>query len=228
MTAFAATFDFAGSWRPFALQSRSDESLSLVRTRPSTIGDPDWELRCVEAALAGNPAAFTPIVTHYSARVYTHVYRIVRSREEAEDLTQDTFLRAHRYLARFDASRPFRNWLYTIATNLALNTLRTRKRRGIAVSIEANEDGAAWDEPVSEVEDAAHRAERSELRDRLAAVIERLPARTASLVHLHYLEGMPIRDAGEIHGMNESAAKVAIYRARKQLREWLIETDGQV
>lgn len=228
MTASAATLNIESSWRPFALQSRSDETLPLVQARTSTSGDPDWELRCVEAALAGNSAAFTPIVTHYSARVYTHIYRIVRSREEAEDLTQDTFLRAHRYLARFDASRPFRNWLYTIATNLALNTLRARKRRGIAVSIEANEDGVAWDVPVSEMEDAAGRAERSELRDRLAVVIERLPARIASLIHLHYLEGMPIRDAGEIHGMNESAAKVAIYRARKQLREWLIDTEGHV
>ena len=187
---------------------------------------PSKDLASIARARAGDPEAFAYLVDEYSGRIYTHLYRLVRNREEAEDLTQDAFLRAFQNLSRFDGSRPFRNWLYTVATNVGLNALRSRRRRGWPVRLDAETEGyplrgrlAARDE------DGRQRAERGELRERLAVALKRLPARSALLMHLHYYEGMSIREAAEIAGLREGAAKVALHRARKSLREWLLEDE---
>lgn len=171
-----------------------------------------WERDCVARARAGDAGAFGDLVERYADRIYTHLVRLVRNREEAEDLTQETFLRAFRFLFRYDATRPFRNWLYTIATNLGLNALRANRR--------ANRSLGA---PAALHDEARQRVTHDELAERLADAVSQLPARSASLVHLHYYEEMPIREAAEIVGLSEGAAKVALCRARKRLREWLIE-----
>lgn len=172
-------------------------------------------------ARAGHPEAFDRLVEAYSARIYTHLYRLVRIREEAEDLTQETFIRAYRFLHQFDGRRPFRNWLYTIATNVGLNALRSRQRR---VHYESNKAG---DEDVLATAPSPadpHRdAELDELRSRLARAIETLPPQAAMLMHLFYYEGLSVQEAAEIAGMNETAAKVTLHRARKRLRELLVD-----
>ncbi len=184
--------------------------------------DTAWEAECAARALAGERYAFDRIVDAYAARIYTHVYRMMRNREEAEDVVQETFLRAYRHLERFDRARPFRNWLYTIATNLALNALRARQRRGQSVSLDFDEDALTVD---ARTEDASETASRSDLGARLARAVGRLPAQPAALVHLHYMEGMTIREAAETLKMTEDAAKVALHRARKRLRELMGERE---
>jgi len=158
----------------------------------------------------------------YSARIYTHVYRMVKDREEAEDVTQETFLKAFRALPSYDPNRPFRCWLYAIATNTALNALRAARRSGRSIPLEPgiwgerpeSPHGGASDSPVG----TAH-----EYAEQVAAAVRRLPPRAAALVHLHYYEGMRIREAAEMTGISEGAAKVALHRARRSLREWLVD-----
>lgn len=160
----------------------------------------------------GRPDAFDALVKRYNARIYTHLFRMLRSREEAEDLTQEAFLRAYRHLPKYDAARPFRNWLYAIATNAGLNALRARERRE-RIAAEAKSPDAAGQPPAP-----------SERAERMADAIKRLPPQAAILIHLHYHEGMRIREAAEIAGMSENAAKVALCRARKSLRTMLEES----
>ena len=183
--------------------------------------DTAWEAECVARALAGERGAFDRLVDAYTARMYTHVYRMMRNREEAEDVVQESFLRAYRNLESFDHARPFRNWLYTIVTNLALNALRARQRRGHAISLDFGEDALAID---AQADDARGLASRGDLAERLARAVGQLPAQPAALVHLHYMEGMTIREAAETMKMSEDAAKVALHRARKRLRELLGES----
>ncbi len=172
------------------------------------------EAAAIARTLAGDAEAFGELVDRYSSRIYAHLYRLVRSREEAEDLTQEAFLRAYRYLERLDTSRSFRNWLYKIATNLGLNALRSRQRRGFPVPLE---------EGVAAVQERGQpQVERKELSQRIDAVVARLPVQAQMLIQLHYHEGMTIREAAEIVGMREGAAKVALCRARKRLRVWLV------
>ena len=203
-----------------------DRLLAHGREREDAVGgdtqarqtDAAWETECAARALAGDRGAFDRLVDVYAARLYTHVYRMVRNREEAEDVVQDAFLRAYRGLDRYDRGRPFRNWLYAIATNLALNALRARQRRGTVVALDF--DDAAL-ELHARTDDTRERAARGDMAARLARAVGQLPPRPAALVHLHYIEGMTICEAADTLGMSEEAAKVAIHRARKRLREWL-------
>ena len=182
--------------------------------------DAAWEMDCVARSLAGERGAFDRLVDAYTARIYTHAYRMMRNREEAEDVVQESFLRAYRSLETFDRTRPFRNWLYTIATNLALNALRARQRRGQAVALDFDGD-AAEIEMAASIEDPHEAASRSDLARRLARAVSQLPPRPAALMHLHYSEGMTIREAADTLKMTEDSAKVALHRARKRLRELL-------
>ncbi len=181
----------------------------------------------LERAKTGDQEAYGELVDAYAASIYTHVYRLVRHRQEAEDLAQEAFLRAYRYLPRFEQGRPFRPWLYTIATNLAYNALRARGRRGHLVASGA--EGARpenWETASGEKPMAWDHLDAEERRNRLADAVAQLPEQAAALIHLHYHEGMALRQAGEILGLSETAAKVALHRARKKLRA-LLEKDAQ-
>lgn len=204
-------------------RGRGERIRLLERDSASTASPaeaPPWEAACVARAARGDQHAFAKLVRHYTGRIYAHLYGIVRSREDAEDLTQEAFLRAFRALDRFDAGRPFANWLYTIATNVALNALRTRSRRLRPVSLdETDEHNGPLHEPASDLPDGRQTASRSERIERLEQAVAELPHRAAALVRLHYGEGVGLREAGEMLGMKENAAKVALHRARKQLRQ---------
>ena len=201
-------------------QGRDEENAVADGSRQS--GDTAWESECVARVLTGDSAAFDRLVDSYTARIYTHVYRMTRNREEAEDVVQETFLRAYRNLASFDRLRPFRNWLYTIATNLALNALRTRQRRGQTVTLDFEAETVEID---ARLEDARALLMRGDVAGRLAQAIGMLPPQPAALVHLHYMEGMSIRESAETLKMTEDAAKVALHRARKRLRILLGERE---
>lgn len=185
------------------------------RERGVTV-DPEHagEAAAIARTMAGDAEAFDELVDRYSSRIFAHLFRLVRSREEAEDLTQEAFLRAYRHLDQLDTSRSFRNWLYKIATNLGLNALRSRQRRGFPVPLDEN--------VASVQEEGQPQVERDEVAERVGAAVDRLPAQAQTLIHLHYHEGMTIREAAEILDMREGAAKVALCRARKRLRGWLV------
>ncbi|MFP6615946.1 MAG: RNA polymerase sigma factor [Candidatus Hydrogenedentota bacterium] len=181
-------------------------------------GVPFWERACITKMEQGKPDAFSPLVEYYSARIYAHLYRMVRNREEAEDLTQETFVLAYRKIRSYDRTRPFRNWLYAIATNVGKNAARSRGRRIPS----AREDPGT---EVSVVDDgSAELVESHELKDRLAKAVDRLPAPLPMLIQLYYQEGLTIVEAAKVLEMSEGAAKVALHRARKTLRT-LLEKD---
>ncbi len=174
-----------------------------------------WERACVEQMEQGKPEAFDRLVEYYSARIYAHLYRMVRNREEAEDATQETFIRAYRKIASYDRARPFRNWLYAIATNVGRNAARSRGRR-----IPSARSGQGTEVSVAD-DRSADLAESRELKDRLASAVDRLPGPLPLLIQLYYQEGLSIREAAGVLGMSEGAAKVALHRARKTLRVML-------
>ncbi|HRI86979.1 MAG TPA: RNA polymerase sigma factor [Candidatus Hydrogenedentes bacterium] len=199
-----------------------DEENAVADETQAQSSDTAWEIECVARVLSGDRASFDRVVDAYTARIFTHVYRITRNREEAEDVVQETFLRAYRKLANFDRLRPFRNWLYAIATNLALNALRSRQRRGQTVALDFETEPNEFD---AQTEDARAMLMRGDVAHRLARAIGMLPAQPAALVNLHYMEGMSIREAAETLNMTEDAAKVALHRARKRLRILLGERE---
>ena len=170
-----------------------------------------WEVACVRRTQGGDSEAFNPLVTHYAPRIRAYLQRMLRNREEAEDLTQETFLKAFRALERFDADRPFKRWLYTIATNTGLNALRGQKNRGTQVELDPEfpashhgSDGVGGGSASGEQLDRA---------------LTTLQPRALQLIRLHYHEGFSLQEAGAVLGMSEGAAKAALCRARQELRK---------
>jgi RNA polymerase sigma-70 factor (ECF subfamily) len=140
---------------------------------------------------------------------------MLRNREEAEDLTQETFLRAFRGLDRFDSERPFKAWLYTIATNTGLNSIRDQQRKGVRVALD----------PALEKRDSTSPPDTT-AGEHLEVAMATLSPRALQLITLHYHEGFSLQEAGAVLGMNEGAAKAALCRARQELRKKLTEGRG--
>jgi RNA polymerase sigma-70 factor (ECF subfamily) len=182
-------------------EARADETLAL-------------------AAQRGDPRAFDALVDRYAARIHRHILRIVGHVQEAEDLTQETFLKAYRALPRFDSRREFRAWLYTIAANTARTAVRDRGRR-------AGRWERAQEPKVAVADSAGALLGTEELQERLEGAIQRLNPAAAALIDLYYREGMSVREAAAVAGLSEGAAKVALLRARRQLREWLTGEDTE-
>ncbi len=196
----------------------------VLEAIPATEGDAaPSDAEWVRRVQRGEQAAFDAIVRRYGNAIYRHLYRLMLNREDAEDVAQETFIRAFRYLDRLEDGQSLRAWLYTIATRVGLNAIRSQQRRGKGANISYN----ALVETSGEIEEPsgrnAHRG--TELRDEVESVLAKLPPRSALLMQLHYTEGFPIREAAEIVGMSAAAAKVALCRARKELRERLCEED---
>jgi len=159
----------------------------------------------------------------YRARVFTFVLRVVKQYEEAEDIAQETFLRAWRYLARYNESRPFRSWLFAIARNLALNALR--RPRAVIVSLDGEGGGRLVATIASSADSPAAEALSREQRRRLAAALQQLTPRAAMVFTLFYQEGMSIAEIARVAGMTRGAVKVALHRARETLRRHLAQPD---
>src|SRR6267378_8035704 len=87
----------------------------------------------VTAFLDGEERAFSELVERYQTRLLNFVYRTIGDRDRAEDLVQEVFIRVHRHLHRFDQSKKFSTWVYTIASNLAKNELRNRSRNPLVL-----------------------------------------------------------------------------------------------
>ena len=179
---------------------------------------------CIERIQRGDQEAFGELASRYATRIFTHLVRMTGNHEEAEDLTQDTFIKAIRYLSSYDAKRPFRNWLYAIATNVGIDAQKRNQRRKRFLAdpekeSERMDTATVVERPAMSVCDSNVQRETAE---QLRAAMNRLPPRSAALLHLHYFEGMTLQEAGKVLSMGKGAAKVALCRARKRLREMLV------
>jgi RNA polymerase sigma-70 factor, ECF subfamily len=169
----------------------------------------------VAAATAGDESAFSELVERHRHELQAHAYRIVRSREDAEDLTQETFLRAWRMRESFQGRASFRSWLYRIATNACLSALERRSRRpqdvqssGALEAIPAA--GAAPDEALV-MKETAHHA--------FLAAVQRLPPRQRAVLIVRDVLGWPAKETAALLGTSVASVTSAHQRARSTLRE---------
>jgi RNA polymerase sigma-70 factor (ECF subfamily) len=180
---------------------------------------PPDETELVLRAQARDAGAFEDLVSRHAPRVWRLAHRMVGG-TDAADVVQQTFIAAWQALDRFRAGESFAPWLMTIATHRCLNCLRSRKRsRAEALDLvhyRVADPGA----------DPGDRVERQEQAAMLAQAVDALPATAAAIVTLHYMEAMSCAQIGEVLGMQESAVKVALFRARGKLRDILNKTRG--
>jgi RNA polymerase sigma-70 factor (ECF subfamily) len=176
----------------------------------------------VAQARAGDPGAFRVLVERHSRNLFRLAYRMTGHPQDAEDVVQDTFLRAYRQLARFDERASFGTWLYRIAANCALDTIRARKRRA-GQRGSAAEEGAP--DPILSLPDSSPAPDRlamsGEVKRRVSAALQELSEMERTAFVLRHFEGMCIDDISRTLGVQPNAAKHSIFRAVQKLRRAL-------
>lgn len=168
----------------------------------------------------GDQDAFAELVRRYQQGVVNLAYRLVGSREEALDLSQEIFLRVYENLDRFDPRRPFKPWLYRIATNYCYDFLRRQGRRRESVEEVSFAAGEALADKHVNPEAAVLRGEVQRV---VEEVIASLPARYRPAVILRYVEGMSYQEIAEALQLPLGTVKTYLHRSRELLRTALEE-----
>lgn len=175
----------------------------------------------VARCLARDEQAYRELVRRYQRPVLNLAWRITGDAEEAAEVTQETFVRVLRSLGSYDPGRPLRSWLFKIAANLALDSLRRRKRRPVALEDLTDEEGRP---PVEAVDtgpppDAGLREDWS--RERFDALVHELPEHYQAILYLRYREQLGYDEIAEALGIPLGTVKVRLHRAHQILRRKL-------
>jgi RNA polymerase sigma-70 factor, ECF subfamily len=173
----------------------------------------------VTAFLGGEERAFAELVERYKTRLLNFIYRTIGDRDRAEDLVQEVFIRVYRHLHRFDRSKKFSTWVYTIASNLAKNELRNRSRNPLVLFQTMRGNGAQDDEerPL-QFEDTTSRPDdmfrKRHLRELVEETVAKLPEHHRQVFVLRELEGKSYEEIAEITSCNLGTVKSRLNRAR--------------
>lgn len=188
--------------------------------RPQTTQQDPVILAWVEQALNGDQDAFAELLYTYQDAVYNLCYRMLYDRSEAEDATQEAFLRAYLNLSRYDTARSFKTWVLTIASNYCID--RIRRRRMHTLSIDADEDDGA---PALQIADDRPEPEavvvRGEQSRALQKLLATLPPEYRAAVVLRYWYDYSYVEIAGILDTTESAIKSRLFRARQMLADKL-------
>jgi RNA polymerase sigma-70 factor (ECF subfamily) len=177
----------------------------------------------------GDQAAFNEMVSRYWDRIYSMVHQLLRNQQDAEEVTQDAFIRAHRGLANFRGDSAFSTWLYQIATNLARNRYWYwwRRKRDKSVSIDApigqENDLTLSDVIPAEVESPDDITVTQEFVERIGKGMDRLSSKHREILVLRNVKNMSYEEIAAILGISVGTVKSRIARARESLRSKLGE-----
>ncbi len=176
----------------------------------------------VAAFLAGNKRGFNELVERYQSRLLNFVYRTTGDRERAEDLVQETFIRIYRHLHRFDQTKKFSTWAYTIASNLAKNELRNRSRNPLVLFQALKKSWDADQRPL-EWEDNTYRPDdlyrKRHLKQLVESAVGELPEHHRHVFVLREMEGKTYEEIAEITGCNLGTVKSRLNRARNNFAQ---------
>jgi len=176
----------------------------------------------VERAKNGDKAAFAQLVNTYSDRIYNLALRILRKKEDAEDVLQETFLTVLEKLNTFDGRSSFFTWIYRIATNASLMRLRKKK-----VVFQELSDHSDFQENVESrvfidwTQDPAANVFTGEVKTKIDEAINKLSDIYRSVFVLRDIEGLSIKETSAILGITEENVKIRLRRARQFLRDYL-------
>ena len=169
------------------------------------------DIHIIKEILGGKSEQFENILNRYSGQVFNLIAHIVPCKEDAEELTQDVFIKVFRLLSTFKEKSSFSTWIYRIATNTALSA--ARKKKHATINIEDNTHGDIPDELLDEALDN----DSEEQLQRLSEAIDRLDAEERALITLYYMNERPIEEVATIMGLTQSNVKTKLYRTRKKL-----------
>jgi RNA polymerase sigma-70 factor (ECF subfamily) len=182
----------------------------------------EFEAQWLDQALKGDPVAFSKLLESYQKPVYNLCYRMLGNAEDAEDASQETFLRAYKSMRRYDRGRSFSTWLLSIAAHYCIDQIR--KRRMTMVSIE--------DLPVPDLPDHALGLEATvglkEQQRRVRALLETLDGIDRAAVIMYYWYDFSYAEISRSLSLSESAVKSRLHRARRAMAQVWVEQQPQM
>ncbi|GAC1555086.1 MAG: RNA polymerase sigma factor [Mucilaginibacter sp.] len=175
------------------------------------------DIALIEQTLAGNQSAYTDLVKRHQRFVFTLAMRFAKSREDAEEIAQDCFIKAYRSLASFQGQSKFSTWLYSIVYTTAMTFLRKKRvatdsidDEGIYIQVENQSSGY-------DVNDVENKSKSFYLNQ----AIEQLLPDDAAIITLFYKGEQSLGEIGQALGMEANTIKVKLFRARQRLKEKL-------
>ncbi len=180
------------------------------------IGSIQEDSNLVGRCLAGEEGAYGLLLKKYKRPVFSLVYRMVRQREEAEELASEAFFKAFRALASYDPEQPFSSWIFKIASNLSIDWLRKRKLETSSL----DEEDSVWEVP-DERPTAEDVLEKKQTMRVVEEAIGRLAPDYRAVVLLRHQEERSYEEIAEILGLPLGTVKVRLFRAREELKKRL-------
>jgi RNA polymerase sigma factor (sigma-70 family) len=193
--------------------------------RPEQAAPPVDDRILVSRAQAGDYSAFDILIQRYQERVYATVYHMTSNHEDANDLTQEAFIKAHKALGSFKGDSSFFTWVYRIAVNKTINFLKSRKNK-IHLSLNDLDFNAEHDpDLVAFVSEKTPRRDAglSELQEKLNEAMQRLSDVHRLVVTLHDVQGMSHEEISKIMDCNTGTVRSRLFYARQQLQGYLAD-----
>jgi RNA polymerase sigma-70 factor (ECF subfamily) len=185
--------------------------------------------RLVRAAQRGDQGAFRQLVERYQRRVYQLALGMMKDADEAMDISQETFVRVHRYLPSFKGDSSFFTWTYRIAMNLCLDAQR-RRGRGERIDVSEGDEAeieAAMDPPSAALAGPQSAALNSELKDKIEDALAALSENHRAILLLREVDGLSYEELAKVLGIRKGTVMSRLFHARlkmqKKLREYLRE-----
>ena len=179
----------------------------------------------VERARANDPGAFDELVERYKQRIYGTVYHMTSNHEDANDLAQETFIRAFKNLHRFKGDSSFYTWIYRIAVNTTINFLNSHRRRSKNHLSLDDVDARVQDDPDfierTRGEGPASEVAANELMEQLNTAMQKLSADHRLVVTLYDIQGLSHAEIAKITNSSEGTVRSRLYYARLQLQQLL-------
>lgn len=197
----------------------STNILTQFMPQPQQLSDD----RLLSEAKRGDRQAFAELCQRYRGILSQKIFRIVRHREDAEDVLQETFLSAHRHLDSFRGESRFSTWIMRIGINRSLMLLRKRRTFSEVASEIVTDDGSGFETP--EFRDPGLNPEQryiaNQTLDKLRSALQQLPPHMRTVMDLYCMKELSLKDAAAILGITEATAKSRMFRGRNRLRRSL-------
>jgi RNA polymerase sigma factor (sigma-70 family) len=179
----------------------------------------------VERAQQGELSAYDTLVKRHQERIYATIYHMTANHEDANDLVQETFIKAYQALHGFKGDASFYTWLYRIAVNKTINFLKQRRARAQLSLNDLDLNAEKDPELVSLISEKTPRREAglAELQERLNAALQKLSEPHRLVVTLHDIQGLSHEEIGEIMDCNVGTVRSRLFYARQQLQAWLAD-----
>ena len=172
----------------------------------------------INLIIEGNSNAFSVLVDRYKDLVFSLALKMVKNREEAEEVAQDTFIKVFKSLSQFKGDSKFSTWIYKVAYNTCLDRLKKQKREQQVVSIDEFNTNQ-----IKSIDNALDKMENEEREKAIQNCIQLLPADDAFLLTLFYFEEQSLEEIAKVIGLTANNAKVNPFRSRKKLTSILRE-----